>query len=85
MSAKYELGSKVEIHDGYDYETNCVLCAKALGKNHAEIFLTQTNELITAADYDAAWERDEMGGEYCHVALVGSTCITKFAKQAVSA
>lgn len=78
--SKYTLGSKIEIHDNYNYETNCVLCGKTLGKNQLNIFLTELNEVISEGDYNAAWERDEMGGEYCHIALVGSTCINKFEK-----
>lgn len=78
--ATYTLGSKVEIHNDYDYENNCVVCAKKLGKSHAQVFLTQSNELISESEYEAAWNRDENYGEFCHIALVGSTCVNKFEK-----
>ena len=77
----YEIGSKIEVHTNFDYETNCAICAKPLGKNFFEVRTGDLNELITAAEYNARANRND----FVATLPIGSTCKNLVAKESVIA
>jgi hypothetical protein len=78
--SKYQVGNTIEFHNNFDYESNCAVCAKPLGKSFKEILLADGNLLINGSEYDAISER----GGFVFTAPIGNTCVSQFPLEAVA-
>lgn len=79
--ANYELGSKIQVHANFDYESNCALCAKPLGQNFAEVTVDENNRVISANDYSTIANN----GGFVATLPIGSTCVNQVVKEGVAA
>jgi hypothetical protein len=78
--SKYQVGNTIEFHSNFDYDSNCAVCAKPLGKNHKDILLADGNVLVNVSDYAAISKR----GGFVFTAPIGSTCVNNFPVEAVA-
>jgi len=76
----FTIGSEIPQHANFNFDSNCILCAKPLGKKFSEVMVDDRNNLITAAQYDDLYNQ----GAFVTTVPVGSTCINKIAKEAVA-